>query len=225
MSIGSARSDQAGRGGAETITPFERLAGTAAVVAAVLAVVYAITFVLISATSDLKAPLTAFALTAGGLLSSLALVAVYERVRSMEPSFALLGLLVGFAGTLGAALHGGYDLANVFHPPSIASGPFPSQVDPRGMLTFLASGLGVLSLTWASHRAVAYPPRLVMLGYLLGVLLVIIYLGRLIVFDPDSVLLLIPAGLAGVIVSPLWYGWIGYLLLTGRAGPMAPAAR
>lgn len=226
MAIGRSRSDQGGmRAGAEAATPFERLAGGAAVAAAVLAVVYAIAFVIISKDSSLKAPLTAVALMAGGLLSAVPLVAVYERVRSMEPSFALLGLLFGFAGTLGAALHGGYDLANVFHVPTATTGDLPSQVDPRGMLTFLASGLGVLALTWASHRAVAFPRPLVLLGYLLGVLLVIIYLGRLIILDPNSIALLIPAGLAGVIVSPLWYGWIGYLLLTGRAGPMAPAAR
>lgn len=205
-------------------TPFERLAGGAAIAAAVTAVVYAIAFVALR-TSSIGPALTSLGLVVGGLLSAVALVAVYERVRSMEPSFALLGLLFGFAGTVGAALHGGFDLANVLHVPGTKPGDLPSEVDPRGMLTFLASGIGVLSLTWASHRAVAFPRALVTLGYVLGTLLVIIYLGRLIVLDPDSVLLLIPAGLAGVFVSPLWYGWIGYLLVTGRAGPMAPSAR
>jgi hypothetical protein len=225
MAVGRSGSETGGRAGAAgAVTPFERLAGAAAITAAVVAVVYAIAFVVIKDKS-LSSSLTSIGLTVGGVVSAIALVAVYERVREMEPSFALLGLLFGFAGTLGASIHGGFDLSNVLHPPTVDLGNLPNFVDPRGMLTFLASGIGVLSLTWAAHRAVAFPRMLVMLGYLLGVLLVIIYLGRLIVLDPNSVLLLIPAGLAGVIVSPIWYGWIGYLLLTGRAGPTAPAAR
>ncbi|MDP9243568.1 MAG: hypothetical protein M3O77_00615 [Chloroflexota bacterium] len=56
---------------------------------------------------------------------------------------AFWALALGLAGALGAALHGGYDLANAINPP--ASDPIanlPSPIDPRGLLTFGVSGLG-----------------------------------------------------------------------------------
>jgi hypothetical protein len=49
-------------------------------------------------------------------------------------------------------------------------------------------------------------------GLLLGILLVLIYLGRLIVLDPKSYLVLGPAAL-GAVVSVIWYAWLGMLLL------------
>jgi hypothetical protein len=45
----------------------------------------------------------------------------------------------------------------------------------------------------------------------------VIYLGRLIILDPNNILVLGPAALAGVIVSPLWYAWLGYHLLTDHS--------
>jgi hypothetical protein len=60
------------------------------------------------------------------------------------------------------------------------------------------------------------PTALLYLGAALGVLLILTYLGRLIVLEPTSPFVLAPAALTGLIASPLWYGWVGYLLLTGR---------
>jgi hypothetical protein len=48
---------------------------------------------------------------------------------------------------LGAAIHGGYDLANLINLPASAAAlpDLPSQVDPRGLLTFGVMGLGLLN--------------------------------------------------------------------------------
>jgi hypothetical protein len=56
------------------------------------------------------------------------------------------------------------------------------------------------------------PPRLGQLGILGGVLLVLTYLGRLIILNPKNPFLLSVAVLSGVIVNPLWFGWLGMTL-------------
>ncbi len=190
---------------------FDRWAGWAALLAVVASLVYTVAFVVLK--NDL---LAALGLVAGGLLSAAALFAVYERVRSAGP-LATLGLVLALAGTLGAALHGAYDLANVLHPEAAGTlgGPFPA--DPRGFLTFGVAGLGVLALSWAGMSSARLPRNLLWLGMLFGVVLVVIYLGRLIVLDANSMLVLGPA-VVGAVLSPIWYGWLGYLLLQGRAG-------
>jgi hypothetical protein len=188
---------------------FDTLGGVAALAAALVSIVYAAAFVVLR--NDLLASL---ALMAGGLLSAAALFAVYERVRGAGP-LATLGLAFGFIGTIGAAVHGAYDLANVFHPPSAGlAGPHP--IDPRGFLTFGVAGLGLICLSIAGLRVGGLKRPLLYLGLLLGAVLIVIYLGRLIVLDPASMLVLGPA-LVGAILSPIWYASIGYLLLTGRA--------
>lgn len=191
--------------------PFDRLAGISALAAALLALAYAIAFVVLG-----NAMLYSVALMAGGLFSTVALFAVYRRVR---PAGALgaVGLVLGLAGALGAAVHGAYDLAVVLHPEEgvLGGGPFP--VDPRGFLTFGVAGLGLLLLSWAGLTIGALPRALLYVGLLLGILLIVVYLARLIVLDAASPLVLVPAALAGLVVSPLWYGWLGWLLLTRRA--------
>lgn len=199
---------------------FDRWAGWAAALAVVSSLVYTVGFVggsrgLIDA--NLGAFLAAKGLTAGGLLSAVALFAVYGRVRDAGP-LAQLGLVFGLVGTMGAALHGAYDLANVLHPEAagtLGGGPFPA--DPRGFLTFGVAGLGVLALSWAGMQGGRLRRNLLWLGLVFGVVLVVIYLSRLIVLDANSMLVLGPA-VVGAVISPIWYGWLAYLLLKGRAG-------
>jgi hypothetical protein len=187
---------------------FDRLGGWAALAGAAVAVVYALAFVVLK--NDL---LAAVALMAGGLLSAAALFAAYEHVRAAGP-LAALGLALGIFGTIGAAVHGAYDLANVLHPPGTPlTGPNP--IDPRGFLTFGVTGLALLKLSWAGMTAAGLPRPLLYLGFVLGVVLLLIYLARLVVLDATSMLVLGPA-LAGAVLSPIWYGWLGYTLLTHR---------
>lgn len=209
-----ARSRDAGIGStADPAAPNElaTIGGWAAIAAAIVAIGYSVAFVILS-----NATLYSVALLAGGILSATALAAAYERIRAGGGGLALLGLAFGIVGTAGAVVHGGYDLANVIHPPTgvqpDASLPFP--VDPRGLLTFGMSGLGVLALSAAALRNAALPRNLAVLGIALGVLLMLVYLGRLIVLDAHSILIVAPAGVAGLIVSPLWYAWVGRELLS-----------
>jgi hypothetical protein len=189
---------------------FDRLAGWCALAGAALSVVYSIGFVVLK-----NASVYSVALMAGGILSTVALLAVYERVRA-GGSLARIGLLLALAGTLGAAIHGAFDLAVVLHPEAQGTGgggPFP--VDPRGFLTFGVAGLGLLALTIAGLSVDRLPRNVLYVGMVFGVVLVLIYLGRLIVLDATSILVLGPA-LIGAILSPIWYGWIGWLLLSRR---------
>jgi hypothetical protein len=50
---------------------------------------------------------------------------------------------------------------------------------------------------------------------LLGVLLLALWLGRLIVLNADSPVIAVPALLAGFLVGPAWYLWLGRALLAG----------
>ena len=189
---------------------FDRWGGWAALAGAAVALVYGVAFVVLK--NNL---LAAVALVAGGLLSAAALFAAYQHVRQAGP-LAALGLALGFIGTIGAAVHGAYDLANVLHPGTTPlDGPNP--IDPRGFLTFGVAGLGLFTLSWAGLSAARLPRPLLYLGLLLGVVLVLIYLARLIVLDATSMLVLGPA-LAGAVLSPIWYGWLGYVLLTDKTG-------
>ena len=55
------------------------------------------------------------------------------------------------------------------------------------------------------------------LTFLLGALLIVVYLGRLIVLTPSSSLVLIPAAVTGFIVNPLWYLFLGLSLRRDEA--------
>src|SRR5690348_2696550 len=109
---------------------FERFAGMSAILAGIAALLYSISFVVLHNT--LLSPLF---LMLSALLSTAALVAVYHRVRETDMAFALWALLLSFVGVLGAAIHGGYDLANAINH-AVVDTTLPSAVDPRGLLTF-----------------------------------------------------------------------------------------
>jgi hypothetical protein len=153
-----------------------------------------------------------------GLLTSAALVAVYQRLRETDASFALLALLLGIAGALGSAVHGGYDLANAINPPpSIPDPNLPSQIDPRGLLAFGVVGAALFVIAWLIVRGGQFPRGLGYLAYLSAVLLVVLYLGRLIVLNPASLVILVPALLNGFLVNPALYIWLGLVLLRDRS--------
>ena len=194
-------------------TSFDRFAGACAVAAGALTFLYAIAFVIVSRTSaDLGPGLAALFLTAGGIIGSAVVVGLYRRLRDVEPGFATLGLLFGFAGSVGSFVHGGFQLANALHPPQTAIGAdLPSEIDPRGLLTFGIAGLATLTFAWLilSAAGARFSVRVGYTGILFGALLVLTYLARLVILDPTSALVLLPAALSGFIVGPLWYVWVG----------------
>jgi hypothetical protein len=191
----------------------QKTAGRAALWAAVGTLVYSVSFVVLTRTTPrLGLALAAFSLTATGLLASFVLVAVYERVVKFRPGWALWALIMGELGAAGSIIHGGYDLANAIHQPK--SMPFnladlPSQIDPRGLLTFGLAGLSLAVLVWLLDRSRQAPKGLVQLGYAFSVVLVLTYLARLIILKATNPAVLLPAALAGFILGPLWYFWLG----------------
>jgi hypothetical protein len=168
---------------------------------------YSISFVVISRSSPAGGLLSALFLLLGGLFTVAALAGVYDRRREARPSLALLMVFVGSAGALEAAIHGGYDLANAIHPPGSLPNDVPSAVDPRGLMTFGVAGLGLLLL----GRLVG--GGLGLFALLTGALLILVYLARLIVLTPSNPAVLLPAALAGFIVNPVFYVWLGVWLL------------
>jgi hypothetical protein len=192
---------------------FDRFAGMCAILAGVCVFLYSVAFIVIARSSPaLGAELSALLLVLSGLFGAPVLVGLYERLRQTGEGFALLALGLGLAGALGAAVHGGYDLANAINPPSAAAAGLPSQIDPRGLLTFGVAGLAVLIFAWLMRQGGGFPAGLVYVGYVLAVLLVIIYLATLVGVKVTNPVLLVPALLAGFIVNPVWYIWLGVAL-------------
>ena len=191
---------------------YERFAGVCAIAAGVAGFGYAVAFILLR-----DALLSALFLLLTGLLSTAALTAVYRRLRATDADFALWGLVLGLVGAFGAAIHGGYDLANAINPPAGASLDLPSQIDPRGLLTFGVAAIGLFVVAWLIGRGRKLPAGLSYLGYLSALLLIILYIGRLIILKPASPLILGPALLNGFLINPAWYIWLGLVLWRARA--------
>jgi hypothetical protein len=191
---------------------FTRFAGTAALVVAVLGLAYSLTFVIaLGDVGDWATYVKSLCLLTGGLLSLAVLIAVYEQLRDVDASFALLALVLGLAGGLGSASHGAYDLALVARPEDVLDTGL-HHLDPRGFLTFAVSGLSFLLVGWLALRSARFPERLGQLALLAGGLLILVWLGRLSIFDPENPILLLAAALAGFVVSPALYVWLGLLL-------------
>jgi hypothetical protein len=195
----------------ETEDPaFRRTAGMAAILAGLAGLVYSVAFVALN-----NAGLASLMLMAGGLLTVLALVAVFRLVRAVSPGLATVGIVFGIFGAIGASIHGAYDLANAINPPGVTT-ELPSAVDPRGFLTFGVSGLGVFVLSALALRGDIASRGWSWLGLALGALLIVVYLGRLIVLDASSALILVPAAITGFVANPAWYVWLGTILLGRR---------
>jgi hypothetical protein len=198
------------------ITAFQKFAGLCAILAGIAGFLYSLAFIVIArAAPDMGVLLSALFLAVGGLLSLAALSGLYLIVRDVESGFALLALILGLTGAIGSMLHGGYDLANALNPPdgSVANlANLPSQVDPRGLLTFGIAGLGLFIFGALIRRSGQLPKSLGTLAYVLAALLIIVYLGRLIVLNATSMIIVIPAALTGFVINPIWYIWLGIAL-------------
>lgn len=187
---------------------FVRFGGVCAILAAVIGLLYAVAFVALQ-----DAMLYSLFLLLSGLVSSAALAALYQQLAVVESGFALWALVLGIIGSIGAAIHGGYDLANAINPPSPAGPALPNAIDPRGLLTFGVAGLSVLINAWLITRSQRLPKGLGYLGFALAALLLTLYFGRLIVLDPTSPIILVPVLLSGFLINPAWYAWLGLALL------------
>ena len=194
---------------------YEHLAGGGAIAASIGGIVYSVAFlggVVEGWAPQLGLTIASLALMAGGFLSVMVLVALYRRLLESAAAVGLLGLMLVAVGATGAMVHGGYDLANSVHAPVadvLAKAQLPSPIDPRGLLTFGISGLGLLVIAWQSRRSGTLPANLAALGMGVGALLILVYLGRLIILTPTNLLVAIPAAATGLVLSPLFYLRLG----------------
>ncbi len=131
----------------ESSRVYAGFAGWCALLAGLTGLLYSVAFIVLQ--NNL---LSGLFLIIGGLLSAAALLGVYARLRGADPEFAIWATLLTVTGALGAAIHGGYDLANAVNPPAGGIGELPSAVDPRGLLTFGLSGVGFFFLAWLMRR-------------------------------------------------------------------------
>jgi hypothetical protein len=153
------------------------------------------------------------------LASSGVLVVVYQQVREVDPATSLWALVLAVAGAYGSLAHAGY----AFAAAKDRTADVVSQVDPRGLATFGLTGLALLLFALVFRRTAALPSGLGTVGLVFGVLLVLTYLGRLVVVDPNNLVLLGIAAITGLVVHPWWWAWLG-LSLRRASDPVAADA-
>lgn len=200
---------------------YYKTAGLFGILAGIAGFLYSVAFVVLK-----NAPLYSFLLMLGGIFTTVLLVELYHRVVRVDGGMGLLAFVFSATAAIGSAIHGAYDLANALNPPdsnAAALANLPSQIDPRGFLTFGVAGIGVLLFAWLFMRGSVFSRPLTYLAFLSGILLVIIYLGRLIVLDPSSPLILGPAAVEGLIVNPLFLIWIGWVVRKEPAMKISPS--
>jgi hypothetical protein len=194
---------------------FYQFAGISAILAGVATFAFTLSFVLALRGRSGTAVLTTALLAASGLLGIVVVCALFDRLREVEPGFAVLALVLGTLGGAGALIYGAHGLSNLVGPEQVPAGPLIA-VDPRGVLTSAATGLAVLIFARLIEIGPFFPVNLKWVGYALGVLLLIVYLGRLIVLDPSQPILQLSAILVGFVLGPLWNVWIGLSLIRTR---------
>ncbi len=198
---------------------FERLAGWAAIAAAVGGIGYSAAFsTFLHDGSVAAAKVATVLLFGGGFVVIIAWIAIAGRLRERDAGFGTWALVLGVLAGAGSAIHGAYDMANFVKPP--ASGPlslavanYPNAVDPRGLMTFGVAGLAILVAAWAIVRTGAFDRRLAVLGAIDGLLLEVVYFGRLIILNPKNPFLLTAAVITGFLATPAWFVLAGRDLL------------
>ncbi len=110
------------------MTPFRPFAANVAWTAVIGGIAYGLFFVIIG-----NQGVAAGLLMVGGILSALLLAGLARSVEAVHEAGARLAALIGTVGAIGSAIHGGYDLANVIHPPEtnvLSLAEYPNAVDP-----------------------------------------------------------------------------------------------
>jgi hypothetical protein len=199
---------QRSRGAGIAATSYDRFAGACAIAAGIGAILFSVIFIVIVYEAPSWVVGLWFALLLlGALLTIAVFVALYERLREVDAGFALLGLLLGVAGAFGGIFHGGQNLAEAVKPSGAAQ---LTSLDPRGILRYAAAGLAMLAVSWLILAGRRLPRGLGYLGAVGGVLLIIIYLGRLTLWiNPGDKLTLVFPVLFGLVVYPAWLFWVG----------------
>ena len=193
---------------------FERFAGIFAVLTGLLSFLFSFAFIFVRSSSPYVGNVLSYSfLTVGGLLSTAPLVAIYFRLRESDAAFAVWAIALAIFGAFGFVLYGGYNLAVSIHPPPPTTSGFPSEVDPQGLLSYGISGTALFVISWLVVRSARFPRGLGYLGYVLALMLVAFFLGRLVIVDITNPIVLVPGALSGFLLNPLWFIWLGRSLL------------
>ena len=188
-------------------TNLGKIAWPAAILVAISGLLYSISYIFIK--DNLWNGL--FLMTSG-LLGGLVMVSLYELIKAVDSGLALVALILAIFGAGGATVHGGYDLALGINPVQTLPGgvaDLPSQIDPRGLLTFGIAGLAVFIFTWLMKQSGHFPALIIYCGWILAILMEVLYLGRLIILDAKNPVIVVTALLAGFILNPAWYVLLG----------------
>ncbi|MBI5880035.1 MAG: hypothetical protein HZB53_20490 [Chloroflexi bacterium] len=200
---------------------FARLGGWAAVLVGVLSIAYAVFFLAIQPQSPFIGAFGSWSiLAASGVFSSAAYVALYQRVKgSGEDGYALWALLLGIAAAFVTLTHGVYQalLVNALRTAEAparaaieAARLLPSQVDPAGVATFGVVGLVSFLFSWRIAHNATLPRNLGVLGMANAILLIVLFVATALSIQP---LILLSGGLTSVIAGPIWWIWLGRLLM------------
>jgi hypothetical protein len=209
--------------GTVTTASFYRLAGWLALFIGVGGLAYGILFAAIVEGAS-GAVLNTWLLLAifGGLAASGLFVALYGRLRDVFPNVALWALLLGVAAGIGQMLNASVALGHSTGAAVSPPGDFDGTPDPLGILRFGLNGLALFLFGWLLAKDKQLPKVLGYLGQLGGVLLVVMYGGRLTeIIDPAERITLTPPLLYGLLVHPVFYVWLGRELLRLPGPPRA----
>lgn len=214
---------------------FDRLAAISAVAVAGLSLLYAVAYLGIMPSDQRGSDVDAFyrsylahptgariastCLLLSGLVVGLPVVAMARHLAGRGSSSLAWAAVVGAVGGLATAAHGLSSLVGVdklahqyatgdpaTRAAVVVAGATPSEVDPRGLATFLAAGLMALVFglaLWSRKQ------RLGLLGIVLGIDMAVLFVATALGVGP---LILITGGLASVILGPLWWIAIAWFL-------------
>jgi hypothetical protein len=185
---------------------FNRFGGACAIVVGVLSILYAAFYLGVQPVAPFAGALVAWLiLAASGILGSAAYVALYQRTRAASEGYALFGLVLGIIQSAATLLNAVNQAVYVLNPPSDRVLTAVS-LDPKGVGAFLVFAVASVVFGWLIVRGAMLPRNLGYVAYLNSVLLTLLFLSN--VFGTTT-LLLASGGLTSVIVTPLWWIWLG----------------
>lgn len=209
-----------------------KFGGYSAILVGALSILYAIFYLVIARQAEYLGILGSwFILALSGIFTSAAYVGLYRRVSSSNEGYALWALLLGVGASFATLQHGVYQtlLVSGIRPADETVKDaidlvqqIPSQVNPAGLATFFMVGLAIFLFNWLIVHSGALPRSLGYLGIFNAVLLTILFIASA---NDLQLLILISGGLTSVIVGPIWWIWLGLVLMREQTSMPAPAVK